>query len=561
MSKRCRDDEQTDSPPSKRHCGGEVDRVDRLSSLSDEILLHILSFLPIPSLIVCQRLSRRFHALAGDSELWKRQYFSRWVLPRARRLPYFKHPKFSSGTDYSPKVSKWLGHSHLAEEGKVTHWKTQYRLRHNWSKGICRVREVEVAQPPPPPVLVWLHSGFVFTADKEHGLRAWSIKYHKTYLASVSFLRPDTAPSALSATQGSQTSSIEVIVGFEDGTFDVYDLDVAKSKFVLHYSHVGSTPGAITAIASSPPYLMMVSQHKVLSLYKASPRATSVDKPVESPRLLASLEANNILAPMSLSIRSSPSEIIASIAYNFYHIGCGWSIGIQELHISHDGEHLSSRLATTVDSQYSANNAQTPIEPTKMKRHLGTFDSPVDSLYSTMSSNPSIRHNEPPTSLSYSHPYLLTSHKDNTLTMYLVVSTSDKLAIKGARRLWGHTSSVSGVQVSDRGKAVSVSSRGNEIRIWELETVISCPTASRRALKSESSVQISPENKSPRDPSGFRTISEAINWGRQKFKTEPEGTPDEPTRTGGWVGFDEEQVVVLRERGHGTQLLECYDFT
>lgn len=57
MSKRCRDDEQTDSPPSKRHRGGEVDRVDRLSSLSDEILLHILSFLPIPSLIVCQRYS------------------------------------------------------------------------------------------------------------------------------------------------------------------------------------------------------------------------------------------------------------------------------------------------------------------------------------------------------------------------------------------------------------------------------------------------------------------------------------------------------------------------
>ena len=29
----------------------------------------------------------------------------------------------------------------------------------------------------------------------------------------------------------------------------------------------------------------------------------------------------------------------------------------------------------------------------------------------------------------------------------------------------------------------------------------------------------------------------------------------------GWVGFDEEQVVVLREREVGTQLLECYDFT
>jgi WD40 repeat protein len=421
---------------------------------------------------------------------------------------------------------------------------------------MCRVREVEVAQSPPPPLFVGLHSGFVFTADVDHGLRAWSMRYHETYLANVSFLKPGAVPTALSATQGSSSSTVEVTVGFEDGTFDVYDLDVVKPKFTLRYSHVTSTAGAITAIASSPPYLMMVSLHKNLCLYKSSPRAKPSDTTRDPPQLLASLEANNILAPISLSIRSSATEIIASIAYNFYHIGCGWSIGIQELHISHDGEYLKSRLATTIDSQSSENNMQMPIEPTKMKCHLGSLDSSVDS-----SSNASIRHNEPPTSLSYSHPYLLTSHKDNTLTMYLVVSSSEKLAIKGARRLWGHTSSVSGVQVSDRGKAVSVSSRGKEIRIWELETVIASPTASRRAMKGESSVQISPENKTQRNHFEFQTISEAINWGREELRMEPDNPSDGTARMGGWVGFDEEQVVVLRERGHGTQLLECYDFT
>lgn len=43
------------SHPPKRPRTKEGDGVDRLSSLSDELLLHILSCLPIPSLIDCQR--------------------------------------------------------------------------------------------------------------------------------------------------------------------------------------------------------------------------------------------------------------------------------------------------------------------------------------------------------------------------------------------------------------------------------------------------------------------------------------------------------------------------
>lgn len=55
MSKRRRDDAQFDLPPTKRHRDAVTSPLDRLSSLSDEILLHILSFLPISSLNVCQR--------------------------------------------------------------------------------------------------------------------------------------------------------------------------------------------------------------------------------------------------------------------------------------------------------------------------------------------------------------------------------------------------------------------------------------------------------------------------------------------------------------------------
>lgn len=58
MPKRHHDD-LSDSPPPKRlRVAEEARQVDRLSSLSDEILLHILSFLPIPALLTCQRSER-----------------------------------------------------------------------------------------------------------------------------------------------------------------------------------------------------------------------------------------------------------------------------------------------------------------------------------------------------------------------------------------------------------------------------------------------------------------------------------------------------------------------
>ena len=55
MSKRRRESDESDASTRKRRQDSSVGPVDRLSSLSNELLLHILSFLPISSLSVCQR--------------------------------------------------------------------------------------------------------------------------------------------------------------------------------------------------------------------------------------------------------------------------------------------------------------------------------------------------------------------------------------------------------------------------------------------------------------------------------------------------------------------------
>lgn len=115
----------------------------------------------------------------------------------------------------------------------------------------------------------------------------------------------------------------------------------------------------------------------------------------------------------------------------------------------------------------------------------------------------------------------------------MVKSNAASLSIEPGQRLWGHTSSVSTAQVSGRGKAVSLSKRGSELRVWELEGGVS----ERRRLNA--SVKVEPQD-SPQ--TGVRS-----QWGAEE--------------TGCLGGFDEEKVVVLREQDEGRRALVVYDFT
>ncbi|KAI9762722.1 MAG: hypothetical protein M1835_007988 [Candelina submexicana] len=539
------------------------DATDRLSRLSDELLLTILHNVSVSTLALCQRLSHRFHTLAGDSQLWKAAYYSRFVLPRASRIPGVKDQSSTlKHLVFSSRVSKWLDEDSLVRRGAQTNWKRQYKLRHNWSRGSCDVSEIKVAEERPiPPLLVQLHAGLVITVDAAAELRAWSMSNAKKLLAQTQIhdgkhTASNEYPTSLAVDlQGSEGGDLEVAVGFNNGRFSVFRFMSQNGSFIHRFTHPSSSSGALSAIAYSRPYLVTMTKAQLLSLYTFPEHPESDDQSgyLDAPRLLSSLKSHTIWPPYSISIRVSKRSLVASIAYALPIYLSGWSVGVQELWLTPEGEMLESRLASAVSQGFQplSTVSSPPASPS-----AETIISP--SRKSERSSGHSVTK---PTSLSYTHPYLLASHPDNTLTLYMVTSTSSMLSISAGSRLWGHTSSVSGAHVDGRGKAVSISSRGDELRIWELEGGISASTSRRRAALGEASVRVQPDHRPFTGEHNEVINSKQLPVTDGQISSIPRESQAEVTVTRGWLGFDEEKVIVLKEKGMGTQALVIYDFT
>jgi len=248
-------------------------------------------------------------------------------------------------------------------------------------------------------------------------------------------------------------------------------------------------------------------------------------------------------------------SILICIAYALPTYLSGWTVGIQEIRVSSDnGDLLSSRLASAIDQQY-----RSLMFPQSLNAQTNT--APPFSYFGNVEAN---QIHSKPTSLSYTHPYLLVSHPDNTLTLYLVSSTNDTLAISPGSRLWGHTSSVSGAHVGGRGKAISVSSRGDELRVWELEGGFTSAAAKRKLQSGGLSVQIRPEAVRRRSSTYIHESKPELETARGSSLglalRHGKSVSEDTSMIRGWVGFDEENVVVLKEKSCGGQTLVVYDF-
>lgn len=477
------------------------------------------------------------------------------MLPRATRIPGIKDTSASDHLRYSSQLSKWLDDGHLLRKGICTNWKQQYRLRHNWSQGQCAVSEIVVAErPPDPPLLVMMSSSTIFTADSLSGLRAFDSKNERELIASTPLLRPEATNPQLPTSMAIDTSERDtgherVVIGFEDGSFTIYTLRREDQSFRTLFEHAPSTNGALSAVAFSSPYLLTMTEYHLLSMYVFL-EDTQLDDTLGPPNLLYSLQSHTVWPPVSLSIRTTTTSMTASIAYALPTYLSGWTVGIQEMRLTHDGELLESRLATAADQHSLTLSGQRSMSsPTT--RSSSPF--PGGSREPALADNPS---NAKPTSMSYSHPYLLVAHPDNTLSLYLVKSTASSLSISAGTRLWGHTSSISGAHVGVRGKAVSVSRLGDELRVWDLEGGMASSTNRRRSKNGELSVRIQPSKPN----NNSNEVQDDGRVRRFDLRFALDQGFDDSTVSRGWVGFDEQNVIVLREKREGSQALVVYDF-
>ena len=492
--------------------------------------------------------------------------------------------------------------------GSATNWKRQYKLRHNWSRGSANVNETQLAEhPSQPPLLVRLHDDIVVTADPVTGLRAWVLKGDDKLIASAALKTDDearsAAPTAL-AIDGTQspTDQVNISVGYDDGSFAIYTLQRRERRFACQYMHAPSRNGAIHAVAYASPYLLTMTGAPLLSLYRFGNEPNEVSSNLEStpvrvdnldsissqetknhdksshkhvcgdaidydvndigvgddavtrpPTLISSLRSQTAYPPISLAMRVSSTSIVASIAYAMPTWTSGWSVGLQEIRLTQEGAITDSRMASA-----ATRGALSP--PSNAQPRTSSHDLSTATLDQQVVAGVKVALGSKPTSLSYKHPYLLSTHPDNTLTLYMVTSNTRELSIGAGSRLWGHTSSVSGAHVGDRGKAVSVSAMGTELRVWELEGGMSSSTSRRRAAAGEASVQVRPEtnnatSETKREPTLRAHVGAVVGAGSRR-----ERALDDSTVTQGWVAFDEEKVVLLREKMQGAQALVVYDF-
>ena len=386
--------------------------------------------------------------------------------------------------------------------------------------GEARLHEVEIAKPRTAAVLARVHNGLVVTADPVHGLRMWSQGPDCKQLRSQTVLA--AKPTSLAVDHEM------VAVGFQDGALELFNFDIGMNITRL-FGKGGIS--ALTSVALAKPYLVTMSEDRHIQLYH-------LDCETSTATTLATLHADSPLQPAALSIRCTTQSVIATIAYAFNRLNEAWCLGLQEIKLSKSNGTLESRTASNID---------TPLD--SVYRGQKQWEITSRSAYSTplttpFSLNPEVR--SPPTSLSYSHPFLLASLADNTIMSYIVQSDDEKLDLSSGKRLFGHTSAITSAEVSNRGKAVSVSARGDEIRVWELEEILT-------TIRGRPSTQVKPRNGALDVAAALARRGPGLGLALQELKKEM-------AMTRRWVSFDDEQVVVLGERDQ-RQIMACYDFS
>ena len=190
-------------------------------------------------------------------------------------------------------------------------------------------------------------------------------------------------------------NTINIAVGFDNGTFGVYQLDLSISSILPRYFHT-NTGAKITILALSRLHLITMSSLQDFTLYYFKPNKT-LDGDMAylgSPIVITSLRSHTVWPPLSLSMRHAAAGIAASIIYTVPTFTLGWSVAVQEFQLNSEGTSIQyTRTASAVPRGFHS------VVPSATPEISPQFS--IGEAISEMSSQVSL---SLPTSLSYAHP-------------------------------------------------------------------------------------------------------------------------------------------------------------
>lgn len=218
-----------------------------------------------------------------------------------------------------------------------------------------------------------------------------------------------------------------VVVGYSNGGFTVYRIDIKERSVIECASHaarpsISHDRHSVQSIALCETIVMTCSTDMELSTYSFTDQGT---------RLCHSLISAMTWEPLTLEIYAKGDRVYQAVVCFGMSVGLdSWTIGIQEVIFT------PTRI---IHSRHSSS-----------RTHMYGFNDPIQKI-------------------SYAHPYVVTSHNNNTMQQYRIRSEQgQRVEIEHVRTLWGHTSSVGAMALDAHiGRLVSGDRAG--IKVWNLE--------------------------------------------------------------------------------------------
>ncbi|KAF5129492.1 hypothetical protein DV495_002192 [Geotrichum candidum] len=523
-----------------------------IDSLNEELLLHVFSHLNVPNLCNTLLVCKKWYRIGSDNKIWRDLY----------QANFFKKHRFQTTLSIG------------IERQEELDWKSFFKLRYNWNRGVCRVKNIRFHPPAsfpsssqasssvsgtvaPPGMfknfLIASRNKIIVTFNINYDIQVWSCLTEK--LVASCNVRDWLKDERKSSKLGQPTvlivnpvGAFKFCIGFDTGSFIVGSLEglktqtpylIPKQIAVLDHARYG----AIVHIVQRQNLLAVYTSRSSIILYSFTNGVTKTLSVMKSY-----IDPSHEVALTIRSVHYQRYLFCISLAYFQLTLSGEWIPCVQEILCNPEGRIINTRMST-----YCPNNTTSYLRAPKWSHGY--------------SSKPMV--------LSYNHPYLLAGFSDNTMSLYIARSAECCLEVQPRQRLWGHTSGINHVFVKAGGTAVSVSSRGREIRWWDLTSnaeinsyPIKLPAEDRirvdEALdankdavgQSDASTEIKPNT----DAAGETSTDSAIDT---KKLTHPDTKqamhlPNNTSETTGkFFMFDEEMILLEMKTDRQTYLTIC----